>query len=122
VRRKANPPHEFNFRQRGYSSAWDRLSRRARRLQPFCTDCGTRGSLDNPLTADHLRWPARSLRDVEVVCRRCNSARGPVRDFGQRPKISTAVDNRQGGEPSAAGAGAQRGDASSPLQIPKAAG
>ena len=27
---------------RGYDGAWTKLSRRARRLQPFCTDCGTR--------------------------------------------------------------------------------
>ena len=34
----------------GYDTAWDRLSRRARTLQPFCTDCGT----THNLTADHL--------------------------------------------------------------------
>ena len=26
---------------RGYDAAWQRLSKRARRLQPFCTDCGS---------------------------------------------------------------------------------
>jgi hypothetical protein len=31
--------------------------------------CGARGSPDTPLTADHLKWPAYSLADVEVTCR-----------------------------------------------------
>lgn len=60
---------------RGYNSAWARLSARARRAQPFCTDCGT----TSDLSADHLRWPARTLVDVEVVCRPCNSKRGAAR-------------------------------------------
>jgi len=45
-------------------------------VQPFCTDCGHWGSNANPLTTDHLRWPARTLADVDVVCRSCNSKRG----------------------------------------------
>ena len=60
---------------RGYDAAWSRLSARARRLQPFCTDCST----TDDLTADHLVWPARSLADVAVVCRPCNSKRGATR-------------------------------------------
>ena len=63
---------------RGYDSRWQRLSTRARTLQPFCTDCRT--TLD--LTADHLVWPARTLADVEVVCRPCNSRRGATRGLG----------------------------------------
>lgn len=62
-------------RDRGYDSRWDRLSRRARRMQPFCTDCGTTENL----TADHLRWPARTLADVEVCCLDCNIKRGAAR-------------------------------------------
>lgn len=59
---------------RGYDAAWQRLSKRARNLQPWCSDCGC----PDDLTADHLVWPARTLSDVEVVCRPCNSARGPI--------------------------------------------
>lgn len=62
----------------GYDGRWRRLSERARRLHPMCMDCGTSADL----TTDHLRWPARSLLDVEVVCRRCNSRRGPLRSHG----------------------------------------
>lgn len=69
--------------QRGYDAAWDRLSKRARRLQPFCSDCGT----PEDLTADHTvtAWQRREqglrirLRDIDVVCRSCNSARGDAR-------------------------------------------
>lgn len=66
--------------ERGYDARWYRLSARARRLQPFCADCGS----GEDLTADHKRWPARTLADVEVVCRSCNSKRGPSRSVTNR--------------------------------------
>ena len=68
---------------RGYDSAWERLSQRARKLQPWCSDCGaTEG-----LTCDHSpeAWARRAagkpirLRDVDVVCGPCNTARGQAR-------------------------------------------
>lgn len=71
--------HQLSADARGYDAAWRRLSKRARRLQPWCTDCGT----TEDLTGDHLRWPARQLEDVDVVCRTCNSRRGAIR--GDRP-------------------------------------
>lgn len=69
--------------QRGYDAAWNRLSKRARRLQPFCTDCGS----SEDLQADHLpqAWERKALgkplrlADVEVVCAPCNRARGAAR-------------------------------------------
>ncbi|UUO03631.1 hypothetical protein M4D79_12115 [Mycolicibacterium novocastrense] len=69
--------------QRGYDIAWQRLSKRARRLQPFCTDCGS----TEDLQCDHLpsAWARKAagksirLQDVEVVCRACNLARGAAR-------------------------------------------
>jgi 5-methylcytosine-specific restriction protein A len=70
-------------RARGYDAAWDRLSARARRLQPWCLDCGT----TEELTADHLpsAWQRKAaglplrLADVEVVCADCNAKRGSSR-------------------------------------------
>lgn len=59
-------------REIGYDAAWDRLSRQARKLSPFCEWCGSRSAL----TADHLRWPARTVADVRVLCRSCNSRAG----------------------------------------------
>lgn len=68
---------------RGYDAAWDRLSRRARRLQPFCTDCGATENLQ----ADHSpeAWARKAagkpirLTDIDVVCGPCNVARGAAR-------------------------------------------
>jgi 5-methylcytosine-specific restriction protein A len=69
--------------QRGYDAAWTRLSARARRLQPFCSDCGA----TDDLQCDHApeAWARKAagkairLRDVDVVCGRCNRARGAAR-------------------------------------------
>lgn len=68
---------------RGYDSEWERLSRRARRLQPFCSDCGT----PEDLQTDHSpeAWARKAagksirLKDVDVVCGPCNRARGQAR-------------------------------------------
>lgn len=76
------------YRQRGYTAQFDRLSSRAKALQPFCQDCGSTRNLQT----DHLpsAWhrhnrglPVR-LQDVEVVCARCNSERGSSRPGSMR--------------------------------------
>lgn len=74
--------------QRGYDSTWAALSRRARRAQPFCTDCGAR----DDLTVDHSpeAWARKNaglvirLQDVDVCCRSCNSKRGRAKPRGER--------------------------------------
>ena len=89
----------------GYDTAWDRLSRRARTLQPFCTDCGT----THNLTADHLptAWERKEqglslrLQDVEVVCAPCNKKRGssrPGTPRGERASQHAAGDTPVGSE------------------------
>lgn len=82
----------LSFRANGYNSAWDRLSKRARKLQPFCSDCGT----TQDLSADHkpsawIRHDAGlaiRLQDVDVVCSRCNSTRGSSRPGTERAMAS----------------------------------
>lgn len=72
--------------ERGYDAAWRRLSARARRLSPFCEDCGT----TDDLTADHtvIAWQRKAegkpirLQDIAVVCRTCNAERGAARGDG----------------------------------------
>lgn len=72
-----------NRHARGYDNTWERLSKRARKLQPFCEDCGS----PDDLTGDHTEeaWKRREagkvirLKDIAVVCRRCNSERGAAR-------------------------------------------
>jgi 5-methylcytosine-specific restriction endonuclease McrA len=66
---------------RGYDGAWRKLVAEAIRRQPFCTYCRARGSKANPLTGDHKvpiskGGTAKTLSDVVVACRSCNSSRG----------------------------------------------
>lgn len=65
-------PAKLSRRERGYDEAWTKLSKRARELQPWCSACGA----TDDLTGDHLRWPARTLKDVDVLCRSCNAKKG----------------------------------------------
>lgn len=83
VAQRTRPDRKAPAAARGYDSAWRRLSERARRLQPFCTDCGTRQDLQ----ADHSpeAWERKErglpirLEDVDVVCGACNRKRGAAR-------------------------------------------
>lgn len=79
-------PHKLKrttAQQRGYDGAWNRLSKRARMKQPFCSDCGA----TEELQADHLpvAWERKEkglpirLEDVDVVCAECNRKRGAAR-------------------------------------------
>lgn len=69
--------------QRGYDWTWTKLSKRARRLQPFCTDCGATEDLQTDHTPE--AWARKAagkpirLCDVEVVCGPCNRRRGAAR-------------------------------------------
>ena len=88
---------------RGYDRRWRVLSERARKLQPWCSDCGATEDLE----ADHSpeAWARIAagkmvrLRDVDVVCGPCNRARGQARPepkVGQQ--ISTEPANRKTNE------------------------
>ncbi|BBY61157.1 hypothetical protein MSAR_42930 [Mycolicibacterium sarraceniae] len=78
---------------RGYDAAWTRLSKRARRLQPFCTDCGSTEDLQTDHTPQ--AWARKAagkpirLQDVRVLCGPCNraagAARGPSATRGDAP-------------------------------------
>ena len=80
---------------RGYDQAWRNLSERARRLQPFCSDCGARDDLQ----ADHSpeAWERKEkglpirLQDIDVVCGDCNRKRGAARGRHARSR-STATE------------------------------
>ncbi len=83
------PENKPSATARGYDWAWQKLSTRARRIQPWCLDCGT--TVD--LTTDHSTqaWARKAaglpirLSDVAVVCRPCNSRRGRARPTGDTP-------------------------------------
>jgi hypothetical protein len=69
--------------KRGYDWQWTKLSQRARRLQPWCEDCG---AVDD-LQADHKpsAWERKAagktirLQDIAVRCGNCNRRRGAAR-------------------------------------------
>lgn len=90
---------------RGYDTEWNKLSRRARRMQPFCTDCGA----TTDLQADHSEeaWNRKALglplrlRDIDVVCGYHNRMRGRQRP-NQKP---------QGGDPQGDDGRPQAGEA-----------
>lgn len=101
-------------RARGYDSTWDRLSKRARKLQPFCARCGT----PENLTADHkpTAWLRKAqnkplrLSDVVVLCGPCNTRAGSSRPGSERAEV-------HGGDP-AEGALGPRGKASGRMDTP----
>lgn len=74
---------EGSARARGYDRAWDKLSQRARKLQPFCSLCFS----TEDLTTDHLpsAWRRKAegkairLKDVRVLCNDCNVDAGTSR-------------------------------------------
>lgn len=85
--------------KRGYNDAWRKLSKRARELQPWCSDCGT----TEDLTADHLQWPATTLKHVDVLCRSCNARKGapteendPRRNYPGGKTLKVSLPNPRG--------------------------
>lgn len=83
---------------RGYDWQWQKLSKQARRLQPFCIDCGA----TTELQCDHSpeAWAAKAagkpikLSMVDVVCGPCNVKRGAAR--GGAPHRT--LPDRRGGQ------------------------
>ncbi len=65
--------------ERGYTAEWYRIKAEALRTQPWCSRCGTAGSPDNPLTADHIvplhRGGTSTADNCGVLCRSCNSSK-----------------------------------------------
>lgn len=68
---------------RGYDAAWTRLSKRARRLQPFCLHCGATEDLQTDHTPEAWKRKAAGkvvrLQDIRVLCGPCNRAAGAAR-------------------------------------------
>ena len=96
ARTRARDISRGTARSRGYDTHFDRISRRARALQPFCSDCGSR----ERLSADHsprawwrkLNGLAVRLEDISVVCSPCNSRRGESRPGSDRWDLWAATN------------------------------
>lgn len=77
------------------SAAWRRLSKKARKMQPWCNLCGRRANELEPyerLELDHLpsAWDKYEhnkpilLTDVQVLCNTCNTKIGSSRPGSKR--------------------------------------
>lgn len=81
-------PDTRNRGRRGRDSQWDRLSKRARQMQPFCLDCGTHQDLQADHTPEAWRRKEQGLairlQDIAVRCGPCNRKAGAARG----PKIT----------------------------------
>ena len=66
--------------QRGYGTAWQKMSARVVAEERACRVCGTTGTPDNPLTADHIVPKTAGGGDgrtnAQCLCRRHNSSKG----------------------------------------------
>lgn len=122
---RAKPNHD-----RGYNHAWKRLSRMARRLQPFCSDCGDTNNLQGDHTpeawARHEAGLPIRLQDIDVVCGPCNIQRGPARGPTSRSKRSetpnhthTPESTQQAATERSRGWGDTPNDPTSPPMSPK---
>jgi len=63
------------IRNKQYDYKWQKLSRYARTIQPYCSRCGSQ----RDLTADHILSLAdggqNTLDNIMVLCRSCNSSK-----------------------------------------------
>lgn len=87
---------------RGYDNRWYRLSKQARRLQPFCSNCGA----TDDLQADHSpeawdRWEqglAIRLQDIDVLCGPCNRKAGAARGDSKRSNTHDGTEAHDSAE------------------------
>jgi 5-methylcytosine-specific restriction enzyme A len=84
---------------RGYDNAWTRLSRKARKLQLFCLDCGSTDDLqaDHTPEAWRRKVAGKSIRlcDIDVVCGACNRCRGAARGDAPTPRLPDPLGKAQ---------------------------
>ena len=74
------------------NAAWKRLSRAARKAQPWCSFCGSRFDL----TLDHV-MPGKGAGGYLVLCRSCNSSKG-TRDIQEALDKLRHPSNRPTGD------------------------
>lgn len=100
---RASRPAVSGRRRTSGDSRWKRLSRKARKLQPFCSDCGATEDLQldhTPETWQRIedRLPIRLEHTGGVVCGPCNRARGDAFTDGGRgyrwPELSPGAQGQ----------------------------
>ena len=62
-----------------YDTKHNKLREITLREQPWCSECRSPGTPDNPLQADHIvphAWGGKNVRkNYQTLCRRCNAAK-----------------------------------------------
>jgi 5-methylcytosine-specific restriction enzyme A len=101
-----------NFRDRGYSGAWDRLSRSFLREHPLCRMCVAEGHVVPATVADHVVPKERHEdavaviddpeRDLQALCRRHHAAKS-FREGSVRRATARMAGALAGGVPRAQG-------------------
>lgn len=82
--RKAREKIRGTATQRGYDSKYQRLAR-AKKAEHIamrgyiCSGYGVPPHASQVLTADHLRWPAETLDDLQILCPGCQNRKGAAR-------------------------------------------
>lgn len=73
---RAKERNRIRREQRGYDSAWRRLSQMMRAAHPWCAKCGS----TKDLTLDHIislaNGGTNDAANAQVLCRKCNSQKG----------------------------------------------
>lgn len=75
------PEHRPNFRQRGYSVAWDKARKTWLVLHPLCAECEAAGRVVAGYAVDHIQ-PHRGDQELfwnqanwQTLCRRCHAVK-----------------------------------------------
>ena len=79
MREAAGRPHDPrpNFRQRGYTSAWDKLRKAWIRHHPLCVECERQGFTEAATVVDHIipkvEGGSDSPENLQSLCRFCHA-------------------------------------------------
>jgi len=91
TREQARDRARGTFRERGYDTRWDKLSKRWRRLHPLCALCKAQGKTVLGDLVDHIvsvrRAPERVLDEsnLQTLCTTCHNAKTNAEDGGGFP-------------------------------------
>ena len=113
--------HRVRHAIRSNPSRWKKLSAKARKLQPWCSTCGTSGDL----TADHIipivERPdlAYVIENIDILCRPCNGRKaGAPPSDAERLAVEQRLESARLRRIRAARTLADQGETPSDLRVP----
>lgn len=90
-------PNRSTHHAHANTARWKQLSKKARKLAPFCETCGTRDDLttDHIIPIDEDPDLTYAIENLRVLCRTCNGRRGNnVTDTERQAVRQRIADNR----------------------------